>query len=308
MADRSALLLEDRGVLTITGEDRETFLQGLISNDVRKVAPGRAVYAALLTPQGKFLHDFFLARLGDALLLDCEGARRDDLRQRLSRYRLRSKVQIADATERFAVAVLTGADAAVVAGLPAEAGAAASFGGGVAFVDPRLPALGLRLILPRGDAGAVLAKTGFPAGSAGDYDELRLRLGVPDGSRDLPVEKAFLLESGFDELNGVDWQKGCYVGQELTARTKYRGLVRRRLFPVAIAGPAPEPGTPVMLGDRHAGEMRSSRGGRGLALLRLEAVSAAGGAALTAGEARLTPERPDWMRLPEPAAAEPGGG
>ena len=127
---------------------------------------------------------------------------------------------------------------------------------------------------------------------------MRLALGVPDGSRDLAVEKALLLEAGFDELNGIDWQKGCYIGQELTARTKYRALVKKRLLPVAVEGALPPPGTPVMLGDEEAGELRSGRDGQALALLRLDAVEKAkAGVALTAGGARLTPRMPDWMKV-----------
>jgi hypothetical protein len=125
---------------------------------------------------------------------------------------------------------------------------------------------------------------------------LRLANGIPDGSRDLSIEKAILLEAGFDELNGVDWQKGCYIGQELTARTKYRGLIKRRLMPVRVDGPLPPAGTLVMLDGQEAGEMRSGQGGIALALLRLEAVAAAAeaGRALQAGEARLTPLKPAW--------------
>jgi hypothetical protein len=117
---------------------------------------------------------------------------------------------------------------------------------------------------------------------------------VPDGSRDLPVEKAILLENGFDELNAIDWDKGCYMGQELTARTRYRGLVRKRLMPVAIEGPAPEFGSALLLGDKEAGEMRSASGDIGLALVRLEAL---GQGALTSGAARLTPSKPDWAKF-----------
>jgi folate-binding protein YgfZ len=137
------------------------------------------------------------------------------------------------------------------------------------------------------------ARAGLAPGNADDYDRLRLSLGVPDGSRDLPVEKAILLENGFDELHGIDWQKGCYMGQELTARTKYRGLVRKRLLPVEIEGPLPAPGTPVMAGDKEAGEMRSGADGLGLALLRLEHLEDG----LRCGESRLKPHRPAWANL-----------
>ena len=135
-------------------------------------------------------------------------------------------------------------------------------------------------------------------GSATAYDRLRVALGVPDGSRDLKVEKAILLENGFDELNGIDWDKGCYMGQELTARTRYRGLVRKRLMPVEIDGPAPDAGTPVMLGDKEAGEIVSTTDGLALAMLRLEYLDpppAPG--AFTAGTARVTPRKPDWAKF-----------
>lgn len=305
MGSGFGLVRDDRGVLSLTGPDTVSFLQGLISNDAARAAPDRAIWSALLTPQGKFLHDFFLVVLDGRLLLDCEGERRADLFQRLRRYKLRSKVDLVDETEGFAVAQLWGADAAAAVGLSGtDAGAAAPWAGGVAFVDPRLPGLGIRAILPRAEAERAISETGLAPGSPADLDRLRLQLGVPDGSRDLPVEKAFLLESGFDELNGVDWQKGCYVGQELTARTKYRGLVRKRLMPVRIEGTPDDPEGRITLDGRDAGELRSHDGDWGLALLRLEAVSRAdeSGSTLTCGNARLAPVVPDWIRLPPPAA------
>jgi folate-binding protein YgfZ len=292
----SSLIAERRGVIAVAGEDRQAFLQGLVSNDVRRVSAERAVYAALLTPQGRYLHDFFIAAIGDTLYLDCEAERRDDLRKRLSLYRLRSKVTLADATESHAVVLMFGDDVPAKLGLPAEPGRAAALEGGLAYVDPRLPELGARAILPRDRTAALPARFGLAAGTADDYDRLRLSLGVPDGSRDLPVEKAILLENGFDELGGIDWEKGCYMGQELTARTRYRGLVRKRLLPVAIDGPLPAPGTPLMLGDKEAGEMRSGRDGLGLALLRLEYLDSG---PLVAGDSRVTPRMPGWMRRPD---------
>ncbi len=298
MPERLCALLADRAALEIAGEDRRAFLQGLVSNDVEKVASDRAIYAALLTAQGKYLHDFFIAAIGDAFYLDAEAARLADLKRRLSLYKLRAKVALGDAGARYAVAAAFGGEALAALGLPTEPGAAAAFAGGIAYVDPRLPELGARLLLPREAGLAPLERAGFAAVDAGAYDRFRLALGIPDGSRDLPVEKAILLESGFEELNGVDWQKGCYIGQELTARTKYRALIRKRLMPVAIDGPLPPPGTKVMLGEEEAGEMRSGRDGLGLALLRLEALDeAAAGAPLTAGDARLTPKKPAWANF-----------
>jgi hypothetical protein len=294
MPDAFVLWPESRGLLRIAGPDARAFLQGIVSNDVNKVSPARAVYAAFLTPQGKYLHDFFIAELEGALLLDCEAERRDDLARRLARYKLRSKVAIEPAPAELAVALLYGAGALAALGLPPERGAAVPLAGGVAFTDPRLAELGARAILPRAAADAVRAR-GFEQGAAADYEALRLRLGVPDGSRDLEIEKSLLLENGFDELAGVDWDKGCYMGQELTARTHYRALVKKRLVPVAIEGPAPAPGTPVLADGAEAGIMRSSDGGLGLALLKREALE--GARALTAGEARLAPRVPSWLKV-----------
>jgi folate-binding protein YgfZ len=296
MQPASHLIAAERGVVSLCGEDRLTFLQGLVSNDVRRVAEDRAVYAALLTPQGKYLHDFFIIAIGDAWYLDCEATRREDLRRRLSVYRLRARVTLADASEHLAVALLFGAEVLARLGLAASPGRAMAVDGGCIYVDPRLPDLGARALLPRAGATDTLQRLGFAPGSADDYERLRMSLGVPDGSRDLPIEKAILLENGFAELNGIDWDKGCYMGQELTARTRYRGLVRKRLLPVAIDGPTPAPGTTVRAGDKEAGEVRSARDGLGLAMLRLEFLDAG---PLTAGDSRLTPRRPAWLRLPE---------
>lgn len=286
--------LPSRALLCVTGPEARPFLQGLISNDIGKVSDGRAIHAALLTAQGKYLHDFFIAARGDgALLLDCEAARRDDLRKRLTIYRLRSKVTV-DALDGWGVFAAWGEGTLSTLKLGAESGAAAHLGDGVAFVDPRLAALGARALLP-GDGAGALAAAGFAPADADAYDRWRLSHGVADGSRDLEPEKSILLESNFEELNGVDFDKGCYVGQELTARTKYRGLVKRKLVPVEISGTAPEPGTPILLDGKDAGTMRSARDGHGLALLRLEALD---GGALIAGDARLCPRLPGWMHLP----------
>jgi folate-binding protein YgfZ len=299
MAENAFVLLRERGVLAVAGDDRSGFLQGLISNDIEKVSQNRAIYAALLTAQGKYLHDFFIAEHGGALLLDGEAARLADLQRRLSLYRLRAKVTLAAADPGLAVAAAFGAGALSALGLPDQPGAAAPFAGGIAFVDPRLAALGARLIAPSDDGIAALRQAGFAEAEFSSYDRLRLENGVPDGSRDLPLEKAILLEAGFDELNGVDWQKGCYIGQELTARTKYRGLIKKRLMPVRVDGVLPPPGTIVTLDGQEAGEMRSGQDGLALALLRLDAVEAAraGDQTLRAGDARILPIKPNWARF-----------
>jgi folate-binding protein YgfZ len=295
---REYLLAADRGVVALRGPDAQSFLQGLVTNDVTKVSPARAMYAAFLTAQGRFLHDFFVFSLGpDSLHLDCEAARRDDLIRRLKPYRLRSKVEIAP-EEGYAVALLLGPAASGAIGLPQETGAAMPFAGGIAFTDPRLGELGGRVVAARADIEPALTAAGLaPAAHSAAYDELRLALGVPDGSRDMAPEKAIPLESNLDELNAVDWNKGCYMGQELTARTKYRGLLRKRLLPVELEGPLPPAGTPVFAGEAEVGEIRSGAGSRALALLRLEALEPSA-PALTAGSTRLKPTQPAWARRP----------
>jgi folate-binding protein YgfZ len=295
MDDKGFVELPQRGLLTVVGEDRRAFLQGLISNDINKVDGTRAIYSGFLTAQGRYLHDFFVAAIGDVFYIDCERGRLDDLRRRLSLYKLRAKVALAAAGDGMAVVALFGPGTVSALRLQEEAGSASPLLGGVAYVDPRLVGLGARAIVPRDKVGE-FAAMGFKPASFEAYDALRLSLGVPDGSRDLPIEKALLLENGFDELNGVDWKKGCYVGQELTARMKYRALTRKRLTPVRIDGPAPAPGTTVMLDGQEAGEMRSVHGTLGLALLRLEMIEQAekDGKPLTAGDALLMPVKPAW--------------
>ncbi len=235
------LLARDRALISVSGVDRIAFLQGLVSNDVAKVSAGRALYAAFLTAQGKYLHDIFIAAIGERLLIECEAPRRPDLVRRLSLYKLRSQVALSE-ENGLSVGLYFGEGALGALGLPETSGLARVEQSGIVFVDPRLAALGAR---------AYLSGAGLPTETAttADYDRLRISLGVPDGSRDLPVEKAILLENGFDELNAIDWDKGCYMGQELTARTRYRGLVRKRLMPVTIEGPAPAFGAPLLLGE-----------------------------------------------------------
>ncbi len=286
-------LLPHRSVISVAGADRVEFLQGLVSNDTRKVAPDRAIWAALLTPQGRFLNDMFVADAGkDTFFLETERERAPALARKLKMYTLRSKVTVEDLGGTFEVAAAFGDDASKALGID----------GTVSFTDPRLERLGVRLIAPAGQAATRLSAHGFAEAPLAAYDALRLPLGVPDGSRDLQVEKALLLENGFDELNGVDWKKGCYMGQELTARTKYRALIKKRLFPVRVEGTLPESGTPVVRDGEEVGELRSGAGDRALAMLRLDAVRA-DGAALTAAGVRILPDTPSWMRLPDPAAS-----
>ncbi|HYE01170.1 MAG TPA: folate-binding protein [Alphaproteobacteria bacterium] len=294
--------LTGRGVVGIAGPDRAAFLQGLVSNDVAAAGPDRAVYAALLTPQGKFLHDMLVWEDGERLLLDVESERRADLLKRLRLYKLRSRIELLDLDDRYAVYALPGVPPALL-GLGSDPGAAKPLGGGLVAVDPRLAALGLRAVLPRDGGLTALEDAGLEPGPFTRWDLQRLRLGVPDGSRDLVVEKAILLENNLDALRAVAWDKGCYMGQELTARTRYRGLIRKRLLPVRVEGALPPPGTPVTRAGAEVGEVRSGDADRALALLRLDALGREG--ALEAAGARLHPEPPDW--LPAEALNPPAG-
>jgi folate-binding protein YgfZ len=283
-------ILPQRGVVEVTGTDRIPFLQGLVSNDIAEAKPGEAVWTALLTPQGKWVADFFVIADGERLLLDCERAQAGAIIQRLQRYRLRSDAMLRDLSGELVVAAAW--NGAAPAGAAPGGHATPSGHATIVARDHRLPEAGWRVIGPAAGIGEVTA-------GADDYDLHRLMLGLPDGSRDLEAEKTVLLEAGFDELNGVSWTKGCYMGQELTARTKYRGLVKRRLVPVGIEGRPPAPGTPIERDGVEVGSMRSSREHFGLALLRIEVLETM--ARLRAGDATLTPRRPVWMRLPQPA-------
>ncbi len=293
-------LLPHRALVAVRGPDRIAFLQGLISNDVGRAKNGTAIWAAFLTPQGKFLHEFFVFSCPDAagedtLWLEGETLRRADLVSRLTKYRLRSKVSI-EADDTYVVGITW--DEPPVG----DEGALTRVPGGVMYVDPRLATAGRRWALTPEAANRVWA--GMPTGSPQDYDAHRMSLGLPDGSRDMEVEKALLLENGFDELHGVDYQKGCYIGQELTARTHFRALIKKRLMPVRVNGIAPPPGSALTtLDGADAGEMRTAIGDYGLALIRLEAWRNAPGGTLTAANGvKLAPFVPDWMKLPEEKA------
>lgn len=289
MADLPLIPLPDRTIIAVTGEDRVAFLQGLVTNDVTRL-DGRAVWSALLTAQGKYLHDFIVLAADDRLLLDVEAGRREDLLRRLRMFRLRAKVDLTDLTGQLGV--FARLDAA-----GQERGTVTAVPGGWRIVDPRHAGLGHRFVLP--------ADTAAP-GDIAAWDQVRLTLGIPDSSRDLIPEKSILLDNGFDELGGVAWDKGCYVGQELTARTKYRGLVKKRLVPVRVAGPLPATGTIVTRDGTDVGEIRSGRGDLALALLRLDALPA--GAPLACGAAELTPAPPSWINLPRTEGDMPTNG
>jgi folate-binding protein YgfZ len=288
--------LEDRGVLAISGEDRVLFLQGLVSNNVESVTYDRSVYSALLTPQGKFLYDFFIFTDGDRLLLECDLSFLIGLKKRLQIYRLRSKVELTDVSSEFDVYVGFGGSIHPLIGLTKKLGQTSRFLDGIAFVDPRLLELGVRIIVSK---NTVLGNLGLNECSICDYNLLRIKLGVPDGVQDMQAEKTILLEAGFDELNGIDWNKGCYMGQELTARTKYRALIKKRLMPVLISGPLPEIGTPIMFGDKEVGEIRSGLNDVAIASIRIKIYeeSIQKGHNIMADSSIISPQKQKWMNF-----------
>ncbi|HEX5378124.1 MAG TPA: folate-binding protein YgfZ [Phenylobacterium sp.] len=253
--------LADRALIRIGGADWRDFLQNLISQDVETLRPGEARLGALLTPQGRLLFDLFVVGRPDGAWLDVEAGRRDALIQRLMMYRLRAKVEIA-ADETPVLAAL------------------GTMTGPGWIADPRLPALGAR--------GYGVAETPTVAEDA--YDAHRLALGVP-GSTDWGSDRTYPIEADFDLLNGIDFRKGCFVGQETTSRMKRRGTIKTRMLPIAFDGEAPAVGTEVLAGDLRAGEVLSGRDGRAMALLRLDRI----GGELTAEGRPVRVERPAWM-------------
>lgn len=275
--------LPHRGVIEIEGEDKASFLQGLMTNDIHLVTPSRSIYTLLLTPQGRFLYDLFIMEKEGAYLLEGEVSRLEDLLKKLTLYKLRSKVTLKLRPD-LTVYAMWGEGICHLFNLKEEPGYTQQ---GI-FVDPRLAALGARTL-------DLIYSPNMAFATPQDYDTHRLELGVPEGGKDLIPEKSIPLECGLDELNAISWTKGCYMGQELTARTKHRGLVRKRLIPVKIEGNAPGTGTKILLKKEPVGEMRSHNGSSGLALLRIEALNSEG--EFVWGDAHLKPHVPSWMHI-----------
>lgn len=269
--------LKDRGIISIDGPDAPSFLQSLISNDINKVNDLNTIYAALLTPQGKFLHDFMISRLNTCYLIDCERERIKDLGGRLANYKLRADVKILDSTEDWEVLGIIGSEIEKIFGMGSDPGITTQLGeDGLIYRDPRPPMEGFRALLRKvqGSNQLIMEANNIVHGSMVDYEEARILACIPDGSRDMEVGKATLVDYGFEHLNGVDFTKGCYIGQELTARTKYRGLSRRRLVRVKVMeGKLPPIKTPIMIGNKEVGTLYSSIKNQGLALIRLDRIS-----------------------------------
>ena len=266
MAELHIARLASRAVIRIDGPDWRKFLQGLVSQDVETLGPGALRFAALLTPQGRLLYDLFLAGEDQGCLIDCRADAREQLVRRLTMYRLRAKVEI----ESVDVAV----EALWGAGSIPEGWRA----------DPRLPELGFR--------GYGAAPANAERDSESDYERFRLGLGVP-GSDDFGEDRAYPIEADFDLLGGIDFKKGCFVGQETTSRMKRRGQIKSRMAPVTFAGAAPAPGSEVLAGQLRAGAVLSGQEGRAMALMRLDRLEA-GRLALADGRPCRV-DFPDWF-------------
>ncbi len=274
--------LPSRSLIALGGPDWRSFLQGLLTQDVETLADGEARFGALLTPQGRLLYDLFVvARPDGTAWLDVEAEHRAALIQRLTIYRLRAKVEIAaDETTVFAAFEPERAPVLEASGAELAPPAPSSQGGAIVVRDPRLAELGWRCY------GAFEATA-----TEAEREAQKLRLGVP-GPRDWGTEKTYPIEANFDLLNGIDFKKGCFVGQETTSRMKRRGTIKTRMLPIVFEGPAPAFGSEVLAGDLRAGEVLSGGEGRAFALLRLDR---AVGAALTVDGRPARAEVPGWM-------------
>lgn len=292
-----AALLPDRGVVKIVGDDARKFLNGLVTCDMAKVTPAAARFAALLTPQGKIIVDFIVAEApaddGGGFFLDCPRALAATLVERLNFYKLRAKVICEDLSEVLGV----------MAAWDGQKNENAATEYGLCYADPRLPALGTRVMLPPHLAAEAAADLGATLVGAEAYEAHRIALGVPRGGADFIYGDAFPHEADMDQLAGVDFDKGCYVGQEVVSRVQHRSSARSRVVPIAYDDYAPSSGLPVMAGDKEIGMLGATANGRGMALLRLDRVAdaVANGVPITAGGIAIRPVKPDWARFEWPA-------
>jgi folate-binding protein YgfZ len=294
-----AALLPDRGVVKVAGDGARSFLHGLVTADILELKPGAARFCALLTPQGKIIADFIVTEAptkdGDGFFLDVPRALCAALIAKLNIYKLRAKVIVEDLS-------------AVLGVLAAWDGGGTSKQG-LSYADPRLPTLGLRVMLPPHLAAATAAELGATLVDAAQYDAHRIALGVPQGGLDFSYGDAFPHETDMDQLGGVDFSKGCYVGQEVVSRMEHRGTARTRAVPVRYDGAAPAAGAAVTAGDRQVGTMGSAAAGRAVALLRLDRVAEAmlRGEPLFSGGVPIHLVKPDWARFAFPGETKAAG-
>lgn len=289
-----AALLPERGVVKVAGDDARRFLNGIATSDIGKVVPGVPCFAAILTPQGKIVVDFIVAEApvedGGGFFLDCPKVLAPTLVEKLMFYKLRAKIAIEDFSDRLGVMAVW------------DDGGEADTEYGLCYPDPRLPALGIRIIVPPEVAGDAAADLGATLDDADAYDAHRIALGVPRGGQDFSYLDAFPHEADMDQLAGVDFEKGCYVGQEVVSRVEHRSTARRRVVPVTYDNGAPEEGADVLAGEKIIGMMGSTAKGRGLALLRLDRVADAmsAGTPLLSGGVEIKPAKPNWATFAWP--------
>jgi tRNA-modifying protein YgfZ len=270
-----AAFLPDRGVVKVSGEDARSFLNGLVTTDVTQLQPGMGRFGALLTPQGKIVVDFLITEVpaghGGGFLIDCPRALAPELAKKLGFYKLRAKVAVENLSESLGVIAVWDGDPAMRPDL--------------AFSDPRAAPLGWRILAPEDLAQKVAGLIGAGLVDSADYEAHRIASGVPRGGLDFIYGDAFPHETNMDRLHGVDFDKGCYVGQEVVSRMQHRGTARTRTVRVTLDGPRPEPGTTILAGDKPVGTMGSAADNNGLALIRTDRVADAldAGVPLTAG-------------------------
>ena len=289
--------LDNRGLVTVEGPDSRNFLQAMISNDANNISPNSSIYAAMLSPQGKYLHDFVISQIGNKFLLETEKDRILDLVNRLNLFRLGSMVTINPMEGASRVASIWKKGSPLLLGEEQKAGYTTTISNCCVVLDPRLVSLGYRIVGTRSNIEKFINDSLPEPATESDFDLHRLEIGIPDGSRDIQVNKSFLLESNFEELNGVAFDKGCYIGQENTARQKHRGTIRRRLIKVHISGPPPANNERILWENGEIGEMRSVSGDAGMATIRLDrwAEAKAQNAEFRAGSATVVPVLPEWI-------------
>src|ERR1700760_4717171 len=284
-----AAFLPDRGVVKVSGEDARSFLNGLVTTDVTLVRPGLGRFGALLTPQGKITTDFLITEApaghGGGFLLDTPRALAKGLADKLGFYKLRAKVAVENLSDSLGVIAVWDGEPAVKPDLT--------------FADPRSDALGWRILAPEELAPKVAVLIGADLVDSTAYDAHRIVSGVPRGGLDFMYGDAFPHETNMDRLHGVDFDKGCYVGQEVVSRMQHRGTARTRTVRVLLDGPAPEAGTTVLAGEKSVGTMGSSADGAGLALIRIDRAAEAleAGTPLTAGGLSIRITEPDELSL-----------